>query len=94
MFKYIGLVQLTPEGREALDKAPEYLEKFKDIVEEKRGILEDLYAVMEPCDFVALVQYPDNEAAFRALAKIGRLEVVKTETFPIEKVDLFFKTLV
>jgi hypothetical protein len=44
-------------------------------------------------DFVALVQYVDNEAAFRALAKIGKLEVVKTETFPIEKVDLFFKTL-
>jgi hypothetical protein len=40
------------------------------------------------------VQYPDNAAAFRALAKIGKLEVVKTETFPIEKVDVFVKSLV
>jgi uncharacterized protein with GYD domain len=94
MFKYIGLIQWTPEGREELGKAPEYLEKFKHIVEEEKGILEDVFAVMGPWDFVALVQYPDNEAAFRALAKIGRLEVVKTETFPIEKVELFFKTLV
>ena len=47
-----------------------------------------------PWDFIALVQYPDNEAAFRALAKIGMLEVIKTETFPIEKVEVFFKTLV
>jgi len=94
MFKYIGLVQLTSEGREELEKAPEYLEKFRHIVEEEKGLLEDVYAVMGPWDFVALVQYPDNEAAFRALAKIGRLEVVKTETFPIEKVEVFFKTLV
>jgi uncharacterized protein with GYD domain len=94
MFKYVGLIQLTPEGREALEKAPEYLEKFRTIIEEEKGILEDTFAVMGPWDFIALVQYPDNEAAFRALAKIGMLEVIKTETFPIEKVDVFFKTLV
>jgi hypothetical protein len=28
------------------------------------------------------------------LAKIGKLEVVKTETFPAEDVKLFFKALV
>jgi uncharacterized protein with GYD domain len=49
---------------------------------------------MGPWDFLALAKYPDNAAAFRALAKIGKLEVVKTETFPIEKVDVFLKTLV
>src|SRR6266545_576906 len=87
----------TPEqhdGRICVPHAPEYLEKFREIIKEEEGILEDVYALMGPWDFVALVQYPDNEAAFRALAKIGKLEVVKTETFPIEKVDLFFKTLV
>ena len=94
MFTYVGLIQLTPEGREALEKAPEYLEKFKHIIEEEGGKLEDTFAVMGPWDFLALVKYPDNAAAFRALAKIGKLEVVKTETFPIEKVDVFFKTLV
>jgi len=94
MFTYVGLVELTQEGRETLDKAPEYLEKFRTIIEEEGGTLEDTYAIMGPWDFLAIVRYPDNEAAFRALAKIGRLEVVKTETFPIEKVDVFFKTLV
>ena len=94
MFKYVGLIQLTPEGRETLEKAPEYLEKFREIIKEEKGTLDDVYAEMGPWDFVALVQYPDNEAAFRALAKIGRLEVIKTETFPIEKVELFFKSLV
>jgi uncharacterized protein with GYD domain len=94
MFTYVGLIELTPEGREVLEKAPEYLEKFRVIVEEEGGILEDTFAIMGPWDFLALVKYPDNAAAFRALAKIGKLEVIKTETFPIEKVDVFFKTLV
>ena len=94
LFTYVGLIQLTPEGREHLEKAPEYLEKFKHIIEEEGGKLEDTYAVMGPWDFLALVQYPDNAAAFRALAKIGKLEVIKTETFPVEKVDIFLKTLV
>ena len=94
MFTYVGLITLTPEGRETLDKAPEYLDKFKKLIEEEGGVLEDTFAIMGPWDFLALVKYPDNAAAFRALAKIGKLEVVKTETFPIEKVDVFFKTLV
>ena len=94
MFTYVGLIELTPEGRETLDKAPEYLEKFRHIIEEEGGTLEDTFAIMGPWDFLAIVKYPDNAAAFRALAKIGRLEVVKTETFPVEKVDLFIETLV
>lgn len=94
MFTYAGLITVTPEGRETLDKAPEYLEKFKHIIESEGGMLEETFAVMGPWDFFALVKYPDNAAAFRALAKIGKLEVIKTETFPLEKVDVFFKTLV
>lgn len=94
MFTYVGLITLTSEGRESLDKAPEYLEKFKKLIEEEGGVLEDTFAIMGPWDFLALVKYPDNAAAFRALAKIGKLEVIKTETFPIEKVDVFVKALV
>ena len=94
MFTYVGLIKLTPEGHETLDKAPEYLERFKKLIEEEGGVLEDTFAIMGPWDFLALVKYPDNAAAFRALAKIGKLEVIKTETFPVEKVDVFFKTLV
>jgi uncharacterized protein with GYD domain len=93
VFTYAGLITLTPEGRETLEKAPEYLEKFKKLIEEEGGHLEDTFALMGPWDFLAVVQYPDNAAAFRALAKIGKLEVIKTETFPIEKVDVFVKSL-
>ena len=94
MFTYVGLIKLTPEGREHLPEAPKYLDKIKAIIEAEGGILEDVYAIMGPWDFVAFVKYPDNETAFRVLAKIGLLDVVKTETFPAEKVDVFIKALV
>ena len=94
MFTYAGLITLTPEGHEALDKAPEYLDRFKKMIEEEGGVLEETFALMGPWDFLAIVKYPDNAAAFRALAKIGKLEVIKTETFPIEKVEVFVKSLV
>jgi uncharacterized protein with GYD domain len=94
VFTYVGLIQLTPEGRENITKAPEYLEKMRHIIEEEGGKLEKTFAIMGPYDFFALVKYPDNETAFRVLAKIGQLEVIKTETFPAEEVDVFFKALV
>lgn len=94
MLTYIGLIKLTPEGREHLAEAPQYLEKIQKIIEEEGGALEDVYAMMGPWDFFTIVKYPDNETAFRVLAKIGMLEVIKTETFPAEKVEVFFKTLV
>lgn len=94
MFTYVGLIQLTPEGRENLAKAPEYLDRIRHIIEEEGGELEKTFAIMGPWDFIAIVKYPDTETAFRVLAKIGLLEVVKTETFPAEEVEVFFKALV
>ena len=94
LFTYLGLTELTSEGRENLAKTPEYLDKIRHIVQEEGGQLDDVYAIMGPWDFVWFAKYPDNETAFRVLAKIAKLDVVKTETFPAEKVDVFLKALV
>jgi uncharacterized protein with GYD domain len=94
VFTYVGLIRLTDEGQAKLHEAPLYLEKIEKIIVEEGGTLEDVYAVMGPWDFFAIVKYPDTETAFRVLARIGMLEVVKTETFPAEKVDVFLKALV
>jgi len=91
MFTYVGLIQLTPEGRENLEKAPLYLEQIREIIEAEGGHLDTVFAMMGPWDFFAIVKYPDTETAFRVLAKIGLLEVVKTETFPAEPVEIFVK---
>ena len=94
MFTYVGLIKLTPEGREALKEAPKYLEKIRHFVEEQKGTLEKTFAMMGPYDFVAILEYPTVEAAFKAHAKIASLEVIEAETFPVEEVELFFKALV
>ncbi len=94
MFTYVGLIKLTADGREHLPDAPKYLEKIKGIISEEGGKLEDVFAVMGPWDFLAIVKYPDNETAFRVLGKIGALDLVKTETYPAERVEVFMKTLV
>jgi uncharacterized protein with GYD domain len=94
MFRYVGLIQLTPEGREHLKEAPKYLEKIKGFIVEEGGEVESIFAMMGPWDFFAIVKYPTIEAAFRALAKIGTLEVVKTETFPVEEIEVFVQPLV
>jgi uncharacterized protein with GYD domain len=94
MFTYVQLFKLTPEGREHLIDVPKYHEKIRSIVVEEGGTVEKTYAFMGPWDFISIVKYPDNEAAFRVLAKIGLLEVVETQTFPAEEVELFTKALV
>jgi uncharacterized protein with GYD domain len=94
MFTYVGLIRLTPEGREGLKDAPKYLEKVTHFVEEQKGKLVKSYAMMGPYDFVAILEYPTVEAAFKAHAKIATLEVIEAETFPVEEVELFFKALV
>ena len=81
-------------GQGAVRKGPEYLAKIGEIIEFEGGVLERTLAVMGPWDFLAIVKYPDNETAFRVLAKIAKLEVVETETFPAEDVSVFMKALV
>ena len=50
--------------------------------------------MMGPWDFFAIYTFPEVEVAFRALAKIGQLEVVETETFPVEEVEVFLKAFI
>ena len=95
MFTYVGLFRLTPIARErVIDKAPEYFDKIHKIVEGEGGTVERFLAVMGPWEYLAIMEYPDLEAAFRVLGKIAKLEVFETETFPAEDVKLFFKALV
>ena len=94
MFTYIGLFRLTPVAREQLQKTPEYFEKIHKIVEQEGGKVDRFLAIMGPWEYLAIFKYPDNEAAFRVLGKIAKLEVFETETFPAEDVEVFWKVLV
>jgi uncharacterized protein with GYD domain len=91
MFTYVGLFRMTPVAREHLEKTPEYLDKIRTFVEAEGGTLERFMAIMGPWEYLGVFTYPDNEAAFRVLAKIAKLEVFETETFPAEDVEIFVK---
>jgi uncharacterized protein with GYD domain len=94
MFTYVSFFELTPEGREKLPLAPEHFEKITKIIEKEQGVLDKWYALMGPYDFFAITKFPDNEKALRALGLIGRMKYLKTETFPIEEVEVFVKAFV
>jgi uncharacterized protein with GYD domain len=94
MFTYVGLFRLTPIALKQIEKTPEYLDKIHKIVEHEGGTLERFMATMGPWEYLGIFTYPDNEAAFRVLGKIAKLEIFETETFPAEDVEIFFKTLV
>src|SRR5437660_1485344 len=47
MFTYIGLVQLTEQGREHLEKAPEYLAKIAEFGDLRQLLTEEREAVEE-----------------------------------------------
>lgn len=94
MFTYIELFRLTPAGRLHLEKTPEWFEKITKIIEHEGGEVERFLAMMGPWEYLAIVKYPDNEAAFRVLAQVAKFEFFETETFPAEEVERFVKVLV
>ena len=94
MFTYVEFFKTTPVAREHLDRIPEQIEQVRKIVEAEGGTVERFLAIMGPWEYLGIFKYPDLEAAFRVLAKIAKLEVFETETFPAEEVELFLKTLV
>jgi uncharacterized protein with GYD domain len=94
MFSYVGLFRLTPIGREQVLKTPEYFDKIREIVEAEGGTVDRFLAIMGPWEYLAILEFPELEVAFRVLAKIAKLEVFETETFPAEDVKVFWEALV
>jgi uncharacterized protein with GYD domain len=94
MYTYVGLFKLTPTAREQIEKTPVHFDKIHKIVEEEGGAVERFLAVMGPWEYLAILEFPEPEVAFRVLAKIAKLEVFETETFPAEDVKIFWKALV
>ena len=82
MFTYVGLIQLTEQGREHMDKVPQHIAKFREIVEFEGGKVERLLAFMGPWDFLTIVTYPDNETAFRVLAQDRQARVREDRDVP------------
>lgn len=89
MNRYIGLIKITEDGNEHLKEAAEVLLKANGIIDMVGGKLVDIWAVMGEYDFVAVVEYPSDVAAFEAVTKMAELGFFTTETLPAIAMDKF-----
>lgn len=88
MFKVLTLAKMTEKGQVlAPEKAPSVLAKVDEIIRTYGGKVEFMYATTGRYDFVSLVEYADEPAAFKARTKITELGLFHLESmtaFPVE----------
>jgi len=79
---YILLSTLTPEGRQTLHKDPDRLEMVnKEITDFGCNILAQ-YAVLGQCDFITVIEAPDNETVAHLSVDLGSRGTVNIVSLP------------
>jgi len=80
MPRYITLMKLTEQGIKDIKNAPQRLEKAAAGIEALGGKLVDFYTVMGEYDYVAVAEFPSDEAGMIFLLTLGSLGNVRTTT--------------
>lgn len=77
---YITLIEYTQRGIEHIDQSPERLEAAREVAESFGGEIKEFYLTMGRYDAVVVTEFPDEEAAARAVLTIASEGAVSTET--------------
>jgi uncharacterized protein with GYD domain len=77
--QYICLGNLTRQGVGNLADAPKRDEDARRLVEQAGGKVQIYYTLGE-CDFVAIIEMPDDESMLKFLLQIGRMGNVVAKT--------------
>ncbi len=80
MSTYICLMKLTEQGIKDIKNAPGRLEGARKGIEASGGKLVAMYSVMGKYDYVAIVEYPTDEAGMAFLMTLGSMGNVRTTT--------------
>jgi len=80
MPRYIALMKLTEQGIKDIKNAPQRLEKAIVGMGALGGELVDFYTVMGEYDYVAVAEFPNDEAGMIFLLTLGSLGNVRTTT--------------
>ena len=80
MPKYIALMKLTQEGIKDIKNAPQRIEQAIAGMGALGGKLVDFYMVMGEYDYVAVAEFPNDEAGMTFLLALGSLGNVRTTT--------------
>ncbi len=76
---YISVIKLTREGKMDIKSAPERIDQARKVIEGLGGKME-IYATFGRYDYVAISEFPNDEAALNAIAKISTMGSVHIET--------------
>lgn len=77
---YITLWNYTQQGAENIEDSPDRLDDAAELVESLGGELEAFYLTMGRYDLVTIGEFPDDDAAAKALLRIGQTGAVSSET--------------
>ncbi len=82
MTTYIVLLTLTQEGREKMVDDPQSVSRAENAVSIPGVQMLGLYGVLGDCDFVGIVEAPDNESVARFSIELGARAGVHVTTMP------------
>ncbi len=80
MPRYVALMKLTEEGIKDIKNAPQRLEQAISGMGALGGKLVDFYMVMGEYDYVAIAEFPNDEAGMTFLLTLGKQGNVRTTT--------------
>jgi len=90
---YILLSTLTPEGRKTIKERPERIKEVNKEIEAFGAKVLQQYAVLGRCDFVNIVEAPDNDAIIRVSMELGSRGTVQIMSMPAKPIDDFLAML-
>jgi uncharacterized protein with GYD domain len=96
MPRYVVLANFTDEGVRNIKQLPEWLKRGEDRLMQAGGRFISWHATQGAYDAVAIVEYPDDETATRALLALNREGNVRTTTlraFPREEFEKIVASL-
>jgi uncharacterized protein with GYD domain len=91
---FVTLTTLTDEGMKNLKHKPERIKEVDREVMEKFGVkIIAQYALMEPYDFVNIIEAPDNDTVVKMAIELGSRGTIRTLTMPAIEVERLIEDL-
>ena len=90
---YILMSTLTDEGRKTVKERPDRIQEVNQEIEGMGARVIGQYAVLGACDFVSIVDAPNNETIARISVELGARGTVQIMTLPAIPIEDFTKQL-
>ena len=93
MVRYIMLMRLSREGKENIKEAPQRFATTQRNLKACDITLIDMYATLGSCDYVLILEAPDEDAIFKFVAMVSAEGEVNTETWRAIPFERFSKII-